>query len=61
MTNYNRKKIIMLVAGGTGGHIYPSLYLINRMKNFNFIIITDQRGTGYYERFFENKAFNFKI
>ena len=61
MTNYKRKKIIMLVAGGTGGHIYPSLSLINKMKDCNFIIITDKRGKGYYQRFFENKDFNFKI
>ena len=59
--NCNRKKILMVVAGGTGGHIYPSLSLINKMSNFNFIIITDQRGTKYYENFFEKKSLNFKI
>ena len=32
MRNCNRKKILMLVAGGTGGHIYPSLSLIKKMK-----------------------------
>ena len=57
----NRNKNLMLVAGGTGGHIYPSLSLINEMKNYNFIIVTDQRGRGYYDRFFENKNLNFKI
>ena len=36
MTNYKRKKILMLVAGGTGGHIYPSLSLINKMKKHKF-------------------------
>ena len=51
----------MLVAGGTGGHIYPSLSLINKMKNFKFIIITDQRGKVYYESFFQNKSLNFRI
>ena len=61
MTNYKRKKILMLVAGGTGGHIYPSLSLINKMKNFKFIIITDQRGKVYYESFFQNKSLNFRI
>ena len=61
MTNYKRKQVLMLVAGGTGGHIYPSLSLINKMKNFKFIIVTDQRGKVYYESFFENKDLNFKI
>ena len=59
--NCNRKKILMVVAGGTGGHIYPSLSLINKMSNYNFIIITDQRGGKYYENFFEKKSLNFKI
>ena len=59
--NCNRNKILMVVAGGTGGHIYPSLSLINKMSNYNFIIITDQRGGKYYENFFEKKSLNFKI
>ena len=59
--NCNRKKILMVVAGGTGGHIYPSLSLINKMSNYNFIIITDQRGGKYYQNFFEKKSLNFKI
>ena len=59
--NCNRKKNLMVVAGGTGGHIYPSLSLINKMSNYNFIIITDQRGGKYYENFFEKKSLNFKI
>ena len=45
----------MLVAGGTGGHIYPSLSLINKMKNFNFIIITDQRGKDIMKIFLRKK------
>ena len=61
MINCKRKKVLMLVAGGTGGHIYPSLSLINKMKNFKFIIITDQRGKVYYESFFQNKSLNFRI
>ena len=59
MINCKRKKVLMLVAGGTGGHIYPSLSLINKMKNFKFIIITDKRGKVYYESFFQNKPLNF--
>ena len=61
MKKNNTRKILMLVAGGTGGHIYPSLSLINKIKDYNFIIITDQRGKDYYESFFERKTLNFKI
>ena len=61
MRNCNRKKNLMLVAGGTGGHIYPSLSLINKINNYNFIIITDPRGKVYYESFLKNRTLNFKI
>ena len=61
MKNFYRKKILMLVAGGTGGHIYPSLSLIKKMKSYNFIIITDHRGKEYYEKYFDNKNLNFRI
>ena len=61
MENYNRKKVLLVVAGGTGGHIYPSLSLINKMNNYNFLIITDQRGKGYYKKFFDKRSLNFKI
>ena len=61
MKNYCRKKILMLVAGGTGGHIYPSLSLINKMKDYNFIIITEQRGNAYYKKYLSENTLNFKI
>ena len=56
MENFNRKKVLLVVAGGTGGHIYPSLSLINKMNNYNFVIVTDLRGKGYYEKFFEERS-----
>ena len=61
MNNCNVKKVLLLVAGGTGGHVYPSLSIIDNMINCNFIIITDERGKGYYENFLKKKRLNFKI
>ena len=61
MGNYYKDKILMLVAGGTGGHIYPSLSLISKMRHYSFVIITDQRGKTYYEKYFYKKSLNFKI
>ena len=61
MRNCYEEKIIMLVAGGTGGHIYPSLSLISKMRKNSFIIITDQRGKTYYETHLNKKCLKFKI
>ena len=51
LKNCKREKVLMFVAGGTGGHIYPSLSLISKMKNCNFLIFTDDRGFLFYENF----------
>ncbi|MAD49246.1 MAG: UDP-N-acetylglucosamine--N-acetylmuramyl-(pentapeptide) pyrophosphoryl-undecaprenol N-acetylglucosamine transferase [Gammaproteobacteria bacterium] len=61
LKNCKREKVLMFVAGGTGGHIYPSLSLISKMKNYNFLIFTDNRGFLYYENFFDKKNINYKI
>ena len=61
LKNCKRKKVLMFVAGGTGGHIYPSLSLITKMKDFNFLIFTDERGRGYYENYFIKTKLNYKI
>ena len=42
------KNTIMIAAGGTGGHIFPSLSIINQIQNHLFIIITDERGEDYF-------------
>ena len=61
MNNKIHKNTIMIAAGGTGGHIFPSLSIINQIQNHLFIIITDERGENYFNNFFVNKGINFKI
>ena len=44
----SKQKIITLVAGGTGGHIYPALAILYEIKKINKVIfITDKRGYHY--------------
>ena len=52
---------ILIAAGGTGGHIFPALSIINEIKMNDFIVITDQRGENYFNKFFSNKNINHKI
>ena len=52
---------ILIAAGGTGGHIFPALSIINEIQVNDFIIITDQRGESYFNKFFSNKKINYKI
>ena len=61
MNNRIHKNTIMKAAGGTGGHIFPSLSIIIQIQNHLFIIITDERGEDYFNNFFLNKGINFKI
>ena len=61
MNNRIHKNTIMIATGGTGGHIFPSLSIINQIQNHLFIIITDERGEVYFNNFFINKEINFKI
>ena len=43
-----KNDITTLIAGGTGGHIYPAIAILNEIKKTNKIIfITDKRGYGY--------------
>ncbi len=43
-----KSNITTLIAGGTGGHIYPAIAILNEIKKTSKIIfITDKRGYGY--------------
>ena len=43
-----KSNITTLIAGGTGGHIYPAIAILNEIKKTNKIIfITDKRGCSY--------------
>ena len=61
INNMKQNTKILIAAGGTGGHIYPALSIINQIKVNNFIVITDQRGENYFNNFFSNKKINHKI
>ena len=61
MNNAIQKNTILIATGGTGGHIFPSLSVINQIQNHLFIIITDERGKNYFNNFFINKKIKFKI
>ena len=40
-------KKILLVAGGSGGHLFPALSIINSLKKFNTVLLTDHRAERY--------------
>ena len=61
MNNTIQKNTILIATGGTGGHIFPALSIINQIQNHLFIIITDERGKNYFNNSFINKEINFKI
>lgn len=59
--NKQEKSTILIAAGGTGGHVFPSLSVINEIQYHNFIIITDQRSKDYFTNFLKKKNINIKI
>ena len=46
-------KTIVVLSGGTGGHVLPSVYFANYLieNGYNCILVTDKRGSQYTDQF----------
>ena len=56
------KKKIIFTAGGTGGHIFPAINLMKHIfeKDYDVLLVTDNRGNKFIENFKEFKSYILK-
>ncbi len=48
----DNKNCIVIAAGGTGGHVFPSIGLANYLKkDYGIEIFTDERGIKYFNNY----------
>tara|TARA_B100001248_G_C27122858_1_gene336568 strand:- start:84 stop:284 length:201 start_codon:yes stop_codon:yes gene_type:complete len=51
-------KKLLIVTGGSGGHVIPSISIFEHLKkNFNVKIVSDLRGT----KFIDENKYNYQI
>ena len=41
---------VFLVAGGSGGHLFPALSVLEQLKDYNPLILTDKRTEKYLKK-----------